>query len=80
MLVAELDVMPSDIMTQYCKDNGTIVLAKEPRSHQKSKHIEQHYMRLSQKETCRGVKNRLHEQRDRSANKIVEPTKNENPP
>ena len=34
------------VMTQYCKDNGTIALAKESKSHQKSKHIEQQYTRL----------------------------------
>ena len=33
-------------MTQYRKDNDTIALAKESRSHQKSKHIEHRYMRL----------------------------------
>ena len=41
MLVAELVVIPSDIVTLYCKDNSTIAFAKEPRSHQISKHIEQ---------------------------------------
>ena len=40
MLVVELDVISLDVITQYYKDNGTIALAKEPRSHQKSKHIE----------------------------------------
>ena len=39
--VAELGVMPSDAITLYCNNNDTIALAKEPRSHQKSKHIEQ---------------------------------------
>ena len=29
MLVIKLDVMPLDAMAQYCKDNGTIALAKE---------------------------------------------------
>ena len=47
MLVAELDVIPSDVMALYCKDNDAIALAKEPRSHQKSKHIEWQYMQLS---------------------------------
>ena len=41
MLVAELIVIPSNAVALYCKDNGTIALAKEPRSHQISKHIEQ---------------------------------------
>ena len=43
MLVAELVIMPSDDTTLYCKDNGTIALAKE---YQISKHIEQQNMRL----------------------------------
>ena len=37
---AELGVMSSDAIPLYCDNNGTIALAKEPRSHQKSKHIE----------------------------------------
>ena len=41
MLVAELDVVLSDAVTLYCKDNDIIALAKEPRSHQISKYIEQ---------------------------------------
>ena len=60
MLVAELDIMPSDIMTQYCKDNGTIVLAKEPRSYQISNHIEQQNTQLSQVEIYRGVESKLY--------------------
>ena len=32
--------MPSDAISLYCDNNGAIALAKEPRSHQKSKHIE----------------------------------------
>ena len=50
MLVADLVVMPSDAMPLYCKDNGTIAFAKELRSHQISKHIEQQNTRLSQVE------------------------------
>ena len=38
--IAELGVMSSDAIPLYCDNNGTIALAKEPRSHQKSKHIE----------------------------------------
>ena len=49
MLVVKLDVILLDAITQYRKDNGTVALAKELRSHQKSKHIEQQYIRLSQK-------------------------------
>ena len=43
MLVAELNIIPLDAMTMYYKDNGTKAFAKEPRSHQKSKHMEQRY-------------------------------------
>ena len=31
------------VVIQYCKDNGTIALAKESRSHKKSKHIKRWY-------------------------------------
>ena len=41
MLVAELVVIVSDAVTLYYKNNDTIALTKEPRSHQISKHIEQ---------------------------------------
>ena len=41
MLVAKLVIMSSDVVTPYCKDNGTIALVKEPKSYQISKHIEQ---------------------------------------
>ena len=41
--VAELGVMPSDAIPIYCDNNGAIALAKEPRSHQKSKHIERRF-------------------------------------
>ena len=37
---AELGVMSSDAIPLYCDNNDAIDLAKEPRSHQKSKHIE----------------------------------------
>ena len=39
--IAELGVVPScvDPVTLYCDNNGAIAQAKEPRSHQKSKHI-----------------------------------------
>ena len=47
MLVAELDVMPSDAVTLYCKDNDIIALAKEPRSHQKFKHRATEYVTTS---------------------------------
>ena len=39
----ELGVMPSDAIPPYCDNNGAIALAKEPRSHQKSKHIERRF-------------------------------------
>ena len=35
--------MPSDAIPLYCDNNGAIALAKEPRSHQKFKHIERRY-------------------------------------
>ena len=35
--------MTSDVIPLYCDNNGAIALAKEPRSHQKSKHIERRY-------------------------------------
>ena len=38
---AELGVMSSDAIPLYYDNNDAIALAKEPRSHQKSKHIEQ---------------------------------------
>ena len=38
--IAELGVMPSDAIALYYDNNGAIALAKELRSHQKSKHIE----------------------------------------
>ena len=73
------DIITLDAITQYCKDNGTIVLSKEPRSHQKSKHIEQRYMWLPQKEIYQGAKSRLYEQHDRPTDKAIEPIKNESP-
>ena len=38
--VAELGVIPSDAIALHCDNNGVIALAKEPKSYQKSKHIE----------------------------------------
>ena len=40
---AEIGVMPLDAIPLYCDNNGAIALAKEPRSHRKSKHIERRY-------------------------------------
>ena len=37
--IMKLDVMTSDAMVLYCDNNGAIALVKEPRSHQRSKHI-----------------------------------------
>ncbi|KAK8694421.1 hypothetical protein V6N13_071974 [Hibiscus sabdariffa] len=39
--ITELGVIPSieDVVDLYCDNNGAIVQAKEPRSHQRSKHI-----------------------------------------
>ena len=39
----ELGVMSSDAIPLYCDNNGAIALAKEPRSHQKSKHFERRF-------------------------------------
>ena len=39
----ELGVMSSDAIPLYCDNNGAIALAMEPRSHQKSKHIERRF-------------------------------------
>ena len=52
--------MPSDVVILYCKDNGTIALTKEPRSHQIFKHIEQQNMRLLQVEIYRDAESKLH--------------------
>ena len=43
--VSELGVVPSasSPMDLYCDNSGAIAQAKEPRSHQKSKHILRHY-------------------------------------
>lgn len=43
--VMELGVVPSieEPMPLYCDNNGAIAQAKEPRSHQKSKHIDRRY-------------------------------------
>ena len=60
ILVTELIVMPLDVVTLYCKDNGTIAFAKEPRSHQIFQHKEQQNMRLPQVEIHRGVESELH--------------------
>ena len=35
--------MSSDAIPLYCDNNGAIALAKESRSHQKSKHIERRF-------------------------------------
>ena len=39
--IAELEMVPSisDPITVYCDNNGAIAQAKEPRSHQRSKHV-----------------------------------------
>ena len=60
MLVAELDVAPSDVMTLCYKDNGTIALAKELKSHQISKHMGQQNTRLLQVEIHRGMESKHH--------------------
>ena len=39
--ISELGVVPSivDPIPMYCDNNGAIMQAKEPRSHQRSKHV-----------------------------------------
>ena len=41
----ELEVVPSspEAIELYCEKNGAIAQAKEPRSHQKSKHVDRKY-------------------------------------
>ena len=43
--VTELEVVPciESAVLIFCDNNGAIALAKEPRSHKKSKHIERRY-------------------------------------
>ena len=43
--IIELDVVPSitNPVNLYCDNNGVIAQAKEPRSHQRSKHILRRY-------------------------------------
>ena len=43
--VTELTVVPSieSAVPLHCDNNGAVIQAKEPRSHQKSKHIERRY-------------------------------------
>ena len=36
----KIGAMPLDAIPLYCNNNGAIALIKEPRSHQKFKHIE----------------------------------------
>ena len=38
--ITEFEIMTSDVIPLYCDNNGAIALAKEPKSHQKLKHIE----------------------------------------
>ena len=46
--VTELGVVPSaeDPMEIYCDNSGVVAQAREPRSHQKSKHIERRYHKI----------------------------------
>ena len=43
--IVELEVVPSiiDPITMYCDNNGAIAQAKEPWSHQRSKHVLRRY-------------------------------------
>ena len=51
-------------MTQYCKDNGTIALAKEPKI---SPEVQTHKAVVYATTSYRGAKSRLRRQRDRPA-------------
>ena len=54
--IAKLDVMALDTVLLCCDNNGAIVLAKELKSYQKSKHIKQRFypsMITSKKDTSR---------------------------
>ena len=43
--IVELGVVPNivDLIPLYCDNNGAIAQAKEPRSHQRSKHVHMRY-------------------------------------
>jgi len=43
--IIELDVVPSarDPLELYCDNTGAVAQAKEPRAHQKSKHVDRKY-------------------------------------
>ena len=41
--IVKIGVMPSDAIPLYYDNNDAIALAKESRSHQKSKHVERRY-------------------------------------
>ena len=48
--ITELGVVPSALgpMEIYCDNNGAIAQAKEPRSHQKNKHVQRRYHLIRQ--------------------------------
>ena len=56
--IAELEVVPSiiDPITVYCDNNGAIAQAKEPRSHQRSKHVHRRYHLIREIKACNDVK------------------------
>ena len=80
--ITELGVITSDAIPLYCDNNGAIVLAKESRSHRKSKHIERRYHSYAtiSKKNMLGVKSRLHKQYGRLIDKAIEPAKDGSPP
>ena len=67
--IAELGVMPSDTIAQHCDNNDVIALVKEPRSYQKSKHIERRFHIIHEYLDKKFVK----VQRVDSAQKVMDP-------
>ena len=61
--------MTSDVIPLYCDNNGAIALAKELRSHQKSKHIERQFYIICDYLEIKYVK----VQRVDSANNVADP-------
>ena len=55
----KLGIMISDAIPLYCDNNGAIALAKESRSHQKSKHIKRYFLSYATT-SYRDAKSRLY--------------------
>ena len=80
--IAELRVMPPDAIALYCNNNDVIALAKEPMSHQKSKHraMVSHHMRIPREEVCQSTESRLHTEYDGLADQASQPAKDRSSP